>query len=170
MIQEGNLAPDFSLPDQDGIQRNLKDFLGKWLLLFFYPKDDTPGWTIEARAFGESLNQFEQAGAVVLGVSQDTVASHKKYRDKYGFGEVYWQILEGRCLKNMKASKNEKASWLTLMGLWWKSIKKLNLRIMHRRCWMTSSKSRRKTSRGLNPENPSIFYTSPFIETNHEKL
>ena len=86
MIQEGNPAPDFSLPDQDGIQRNLKDFSGKWLLLFFYPKDDTPGWTIEARAFGESLNQFEQAGVVVLGVSQDTVASHKKYRDKYGFG------------------------------------------------------------------------------------
>ena len=86
MIQEGNPAPDFSLPDQDGIQRNLKDFSGKWLLLFFYPKDDTPGWTIEARAFGESLNQFEQAGMVVLGVSQDTVASHKKYRDKYGFG------------------------------------------------------------------------------------
>ena len=86
MIQEGNPAPDFSLPDQDGIQRNLKDFSGKWLLLFFYPKDDTPGWTIEARAFGESLNQFEQAGVVVLGVSQDTVASHKKYRDKYGLG------------------------------------------------------------------------------------
>ena len=86
MIKEGNPAPDFSLPDQDGIQRNLKDFSGKWLLLFFYPKDDTPGWTIEARAFGESLNQFEQAGVVVLGVSQDTVASHKKYRDKYGFG------------------------------------------------------------------------------------
>ena len=86
MIQEGNPAPDFSLPDQDGIQRNLKDFSGKWLLLFFYPKDDTPGWTIEARAFGESLNQFEQAGVVVLGVSQDSVASHKKYRDKYGFG------------------------------------------------------------------------------------
>ena len=86
MIQEGNPAPDFSLPDQDGIQRNLKDFSGKWLLLFFYPKAETPGWIIEARAFGESLNQFEQAGVVVLGVSQDTVASHKKYRDKYGFG------------------------------------------------------------------------------------
>ena len=86
MIQEGNPAPDFSLPDQYGVQRNLKDFSGKWLLLFFYPKDDTPGWTIEAKAFGESLNQFEQAGVVVLGVSQDTVASHKKYRDKYGLG------------------------------------------------------------------------------------
>ena len=83
MITEGKPAPDFTLLDQDGIQRNLKDFSGKWLLLFFYPKDDTPGWTIEAKAFGESLKQFEEIDAVIFGVSQDSVSSHKRFRDKY---------------------------------------------------------------------------------------
>ena len=85
MITEGKPAPDFTLFDQDSIQRNLKDFSGKWLLLFFYPKDDTPGWTIEAQAFGESLKQFEEIDAVIFGVSQDTVSSHKRFRDKYRF-------------------------------------------------------------------------------------
>ena len=83
MIQEGNPAPDFSLPDQDGIQRNLKDFSGKWLLLFFYPKDDTPGCTKEACAFRDEHAQFEEAEAVVLGISCDSVAKHDKFISKY---------------------------------------------------------------------------------------
>ena len=85
MITEGKPAPDFTLLDQDGIQRNLKDFSGKWLLLFFYPKDGTPGWTIEVKAFGESLKQFEKIDAVIFGVSQDSVSSHRRFRDKYRF-------------------------------------------------------------------------------------
>ena len=85
MITEGKPAPDFTLLDQDGFQRNLTDFYGKWILLFFYPKDDTPGWTIETQAFGESLKQFKEIDAVIFGVSQDSVSSHKRFQDKYGF-------------------------------------------------------------------------------------
>jgi len=84
MIEIGKSAPGFNLPDQNGVNQKLGDLSGKWLLLFFYPKDDTPGWTIEAKAFGESLKKFEETGSAVYGVSQDTVESHKQFRDKYG--------------------------------------------------------------------------------------
>ena len=86
MIQEGNPAPDFSLPDQDGIQRNLKDFSGKWLLLFFYPKDDTTGCTKEALEFTGLMEKFRKSDVVVLGVSKDDVRSHKKFINKYDLG------------------------------------------------------------------------------------
>ena len=86
MIEIDKHAPDFNLQDQDGFSRKLKDWEGKWQILFFYPMDDTPGWTIEVRAFGESLSQFDELGAVVFGVSPDSIESHKKFRDKYGFG------------------------------------------------------------------------------------
>ena len=85
MIKIDKTAPDFNLQDQDGVSRKLIDFEGKWLILFFYPMDDTPGWTVEARAFGESLIQYNELDAVVYGVSPDSVESHKKFRDKYGF-------------------------------------------------------------------------------------
>lgn len=76
---EGALAPDFTLPDQHGEEHSLTDYRGSWVLLYFYPKDDTPGCTIEACAFRDQFKDFEKVGAVVLGVSTDSVESHRKF-------------------------------------------------------------------------------------------
>jgi peroxiredoxin Q/BCP len=76
-------APDFTLPDQNGKNHTLSDYRGRWVLLYFYPKDDTPGCTIEACTIRDQLSDFGSIGAVVLGVSTDTVASHKKFENKY---------------------------------------------------------------------------------------
>jgi thioredoxin-dependent peroxiredoxin len=76
-------APDFTLSDQDGENHTLSDYRGKWVLLYFYPKDDTPGCTIEACTIRDQFKDFNTIGAVVLGVSTDTVASHKKFATTY---------------------------------------------------------------------------------------
>jgi len=81
--QVGMPAPDFSLPDQDGRPHQLKDFGGKWLVLYFYPKDDTPGCTQEACAFRDDLSKLVQLGAQVVGVSVDDGASHAEFARKY---------------------------------------------------------------------------------------
>lgn len=76
-------APDFSLQDQDGVERSLSQYRGQYVLLYFYPKDDTPGCTIEACSIRDSMNDFETSGVQVLGVSMDDVQSHKKFAQKY---------------------------------------------------------------------------------------
>jgi len=77
-------APDFSLPDQDGNVKTLADYAGKWLVLYFYPKDDTPGCTTEACTFRDERDAIAEFGnAEVVGVSKDSVKSHKKFVDKY---------------------------------------------------------------------------------------
>ena len=77
-------AADFDLLDQDGVSHKLSDYRGKWLVLYFYPKDDTPGCTAEACSFRDERSDIiDQTGAVVVGVSKDSVASHKKFSDKY---------------------------------------------------------------------------------------
>lgn len=84
MIDTGTKAPDFTLDSDDGKKRSLRDFAGKTLVLYFYPKDDTPGCTREAQAFSAARAAIAKAGGEVVGVSKDTVASHCKFRDKYG--------------------------------------------------------------------------------------
>ena len=84
MLEVGTKAPAFTLPDQDGKMVSLKDFKGQKVVLYFYPKDNTPGCTKQACNFGELLPQFREKGAVVLGVSKDSVASHKKFQEKFG--------------------------------------------------------------------------------------
>ena len=84
MLAIGTKAPDFSLPDQNGVERKLSDYLGKKVILYFYPKDMTSGCTKQACGFAEKYPQFLEKGAVVLGVSKDSVASHKKFEEKYG--------------------------------------------------------------------------------------
>ena len=83
MLNPGDKAPDFSLPDQDGKPVSLKDFEGKWLVLYFYPKDMTPGCTTEACNFQEALPDLHDLRAAVVGVSKDSVARHRKFADKY---------------------------------------------------------------------------------------
>lgn len=84
MLQEGKKAPAFSLPNQDGKKVSLKDFAGKKVVLYFYPKDNTSGCTAEACDFNEQIATFDAQGAVVIGVSPDSPASHVKFRTKYG--------------------------------------------------------------------------------------
>ena len=82
-IEEGQQAPDFSLKDQSGKTVNLSDFKGKAVVLYFYPKDDTPGCTKESCSFRDNIKQFEKLNAAVLGVSLDDSASHQKFIGKY---------------------------------------------------------------------------------------
>jgi peroxiredoxin Q/BCP len=82
--QTGSPAPDFSLATSDGSQVSLKDYRGKWIVLYFYPKDMTSGCTMEARNFQRDLDKFNQTGAVVLGVSVDSPDSHKQFCAKEG--------------------------------------------------------------------------------------
>jgi|SRR6185369_6563839 len=76
-------APSFDLLDQHGVSHSLKEYFGKWLVLYFYPKDDTPGCTKEACHFQDGSEEFAKRGVAIVGVSKDTVASHKKFADKY---------------------------------------------------------------------------------------
>ncbi len=80
----GTTAPDFTLTSGDGSQVSLKDYRGKWVVLYFYPKDFTSGCTLEARNFQRDLAKYEQAGAVILGISVDSAQSHKDFCTKEG--------------------------------------------------------------------------------------
>ena len=79
MPQVGQLAPGFTLPSQDGTNVSLKDYKGKWVVVYFYPKDKTPGCTIEAHNFQRDLAQYDKKKAVILGVSVDSADSHKEF-------------------------------------------------------------------------------------------
>lgn len=84
MLNTGIKAPNFELPDQNGTIHTLEEYRGKKVILYFYPKDNTPGCTKQACGFSERYPQFMEKGTVVLGVNRDTVASHKKFEEKYG--------------------------------------------------------------------------------------
>lgn len=84
MLAAGNPFPDFSLPNQDGKITKLSDFAGKWLVIYFYPKDDTPGCTIQGKSFTATQADFERTGVAVIGISGDDVASHKGFCNKFG--------------------------------------------------------------------------------------
>ena len=100
MLAAGTQAPSFSLPDQNGRTHTLEEYRGQKVVLYFYPKDNTPGCTKQACAFGELYPQFREKGAVVLGVSRDSVASHKKFEEKYG---LPFTILSDEGLEAIKA-------------------------------------------------------------------
>lgn len=83
MLQIGTKAPDFTLLDKDGKSVSLSDFLGKRVVLYFYPRDNTPGCTRQACAFAGAYKEFEERDIVVIGISRDSVASHQKFAEKY---------------------------------------------------------------------------------------
>lgn len=84
MLEIGTKAPDFTLPDQNGTAHRLSDYLGQKVILYFYPRDNTAGCTKQACSFKELMPQFREKGAVILGVSKDSVASHKRFEEKFG--------------------------------------------------------------------------------------
>jgi peroxiredoxin Q/BCP len=84
VVSEGDTAPDFTVTTDGGERVSLSDFRGKPVVLYFYPKDDTPGCTAQACGIRDAYAEFERAGAVVLGISPDDAASHVKFKEKYG--------------------------------------------------------------------------------------
>ena len=84
-LEEGNHFVDFSLKNQDGETVSLDDFAGKWLVVYVYPKDDTPGCTIQGKSFTATKQEFDDANIAVVGVSEDDVASHKSFCNKFSF-------------------------------------------------------------------------------------
>ncbi len=104
----GSEAPNFSLPSQDGTQVSLSDFRGKWVVLYFYPKDGTPGCTIEAHNFQHDQPQYSQRNAVVVGVSVDTTDSHKEFCSKEGLNFKLLADTEHKVVKQYESTMNYK--------------------------------------------------------------
>ena len=83
MLETGIKAPEFVLPDQNGNMHKLSDYYGKKIIIYFYPKDSTPGCTKQACGFAELKPQIEEKGAIIIGISKDSITSHKKFEEKY---------------------------------------------------------------------------------------
>ena len=116
MLEVGTKAPDFELPDQNGELHKLSEYLGKKVILYFYPRDNTPGCTKQACGFSDRYPQFVEKGAVVLGVSKDSVASHKKFEEKHRLAFTLLSDTERRLLNHMmygrKRKTTEKYPWV----------------------------------------------------------
>ncbi|MDE6016173.1 MAG: thioredoxin-dependent thiol peroxidase [Acetatifactor sp.] len=117
MLQAGTKAPDFSLLDQDGKMHTLSEYKGRKVILYFYPKDNTPGCTKQACGFSELYPQFEEKGAVVLGVSKDSVASHKKFQEKYALGFTLLSDPELACIQAYDVWQEKKNYGKVSMGV-----------------------------------------------------
>ncbi len=117
MLEVGTCAPAFTLPDQNGEMHSLKDYKGKKVILYFYPKDNTSGCTKQACGFGELYPQFLEKGAVVIGVSKDSVASHKKFEEKYNLPFTLLSDPELTCIKAYDVWKEKKNYGKVSMGV-----------------------------------------------------
>ncbi|MBR1892272.1 MAG: thioredoxin-dependent thiol peroxidase [Lachnospiraceae bacterium] len=117
MIEVGTKAPDFSLPDQNGDMHSLSDYKGKKVILYFYPKDSTAGCTKQACGFADRFPQIQERGAVVLGVSKDTVASHKRFEEKYGLPFTLLSDTELEVIKAYDVWKEKKNYGKVSMGV-----------------------------------------------------
>lgn len=111
------IATDFSLPDQDGIVHKLSDYRGKWVVLYFYPRDDTPGCTTEACGFRDSTKIFQEKSIVIVGVSKDSIASHKKFAEKYHLNFPLLSDPEKTVIKQYKAWGMKKFMGRTFEGV-----------------------------------------------------
>ena len=107
MLSAGNPFPDFSLPNQDGKIMKLSDFAGSWLVIYFYPKDDTPGCTIQGRAFTASKADFDAAGIKVVGVSADDVTSHQNFSHKFAFKIDLHSDTDSHLMKTLGIGQSE---------------------------------------------------------------
>ena len=117
MLEIGTKAPDLELPDQNGKLRTLSEFRGQKVILYFYPKDMTPGCTKQACSFGELYPQFQEKGAIVIGVSRDSVASHKKFEEKYGLPFILLSDPERKAIEAYDVWKEKKNYGKVSMGV-----------------------------------------------------
>ena len=117
MLAIGELAPAFSLPDQNGTIHTLEQYKGKKVILYFYPKDNTAGCTKQACGFSERYPQFTEQGAVVIGVNKDSVASHKKFEEKYGLAFPLLSDPELATIQAYDVWHEKKMAGRTYMGI-----------------------------------------------------
>ena len=117
MLEVGTKAPGFTLPDQNGTMRSLSDYLGQKVVLYFYPKDMTAGCTKQACGFAELYPQFEENGAEVLGISRDSIASHKKFEEKYGLPFTLLSDSETEVIRAYDVWKEKKNYGKVSMGI-----------------------------------------------------
>ncbi|MCC8152281.1 MAG: peroxiredoxin [Lachnospiraceae bacterium] len=117
MLAVETKAPDFSLPDQNGTIHTLEEYRGKKIVLYFYPRDNTPGCTKQACGFGERNHQFEELNAVVIGVSKDSVKSHKNFETKYNLPFVLLSDTERSCIEAYDVWKEKKNYGKVSMGV-----------------------------------------------------
>lgn len=117
MPQIGDTAPEFTLPRDGGETISLSDFAGRWVVLFFYPKDDTPGCTTESIAFTGLASDFDAAGATILGISKDTVAKHEAFRDKHGLGVALLSDAKGDICERYGVWQEKTNYGRTYMGI-----------------------------------------------------
>ena len=117
MLEVGTKAPDFTLPDQNGEMKSLSGFRGKKVILYFYPKDMTSGCTKQACSFAELYPQFREKGAVILGVSKDSVASHKKFEEKHGLPFTLLSDTEKEVIQAYDVWKEKKNYGKVSMGV-----------------------------------------------------
>lgn len=117
MLETGTKAPAFELPDQNGTMHRLEEYRGKKVILYFYPRDNTPGCTKQACGFGERYPQFTEKGAVVIGVSKDSVASHKKFEEKYQLPFTLLSDPELKCIQAYDVWKEKNMYGKKTMGV-----------------------------------------------------
>ena len=117
MLEIGTQAPDFALPDQEGKIHRLSDYRGKKVVLYFYPKDNTPGCTKEACSYSSHIPQFTEKGAVVLGVSKDSVKSHKIFAEKFNLGFPILSDPEREVIEAYDVWKGKKLYGKSFMGI-----------------------------------------------------
>ena len=117
MLETGIKAPDFELPDQNGDVHKLSDYRGRKVILYFYPRDNTPGCTKQACGFSERYPLFLEKGAVVLGVSKDTVASHKRFEEKYDLAFTLLSDPERKVIEAYDVWKEKKNYGKVSMGV-----------------------------------------------------
>ncbi|HEY9575116.1 MAG TPA: thioredoxin-dependent thiol peroxidase [Lachnospiraceae bacterium] len=117
MLEVGTKAPAFSLPDQDGKIHTLEEYKGKRLILYFYPKDNTPGCSKQACGFGDLYPQFQEKGVEILGVSKDSVKSHKNFETKYGLPFPLLSDVDLQAIMAYDVWKEKKNYGKTYMGI-----------------------------------------------------
>ena len=117
MLEAGTKAPAFSLPDQNGNMVSLKDFKGKRVILYFYPKDMTSGCTKQACSFAELYPQFLEKRVEIIGISKDSVASHKKFEEKYGLPFILLADPEKEVIQAYDVWKEKKMAGKVSMGV-----------------------------------------------------
>lgn len=117
MLETGTKAPDFELPDQNGQIHRLSDYRGKKVILYFYPKDNTPGCTKQACGFSERLPLFLEKGAVVLGVSKDSVESHKRFEENQNLAFTILSDPERKVIEAYDVWKEKKNYGKVSMGV-----------------------------------------------------
>ena len=117
MLEEGMQAPAFTLVDKDGKLVSISDFLGKKVVLYFYPKDNTPGCTRQACAFASAYSEFERKNAVVIGISKDSVSSHEKFAEKYNLPFILLSDPELQAIHAYGVWQEKKLYGKTSMGV-----------------------------------------------------